>query len=204
MSRGVWPPPSVCLRWQGPWALGTCLMVRRLHVGERKPRIAGHPVRGRVTQIVQRPALAQIAGDPAEQLVDRKIAELAERARQRPPQRVILPGRDQPVHLRLMQAQPTNASGDAGSCIRREPLRITVTSCWPASTSPFITPSSSAARAPVETKNAIRARSRCDRSPANSSLNFSSGMHRGERRAIFGSELCPTGPPAPRWPLTWS
>ena len=46
---------------------------------------------------------------------------------------------------------------------------------------PLVTPSSSAARAPVETQNATRARSRFDGSDANNSSNSRSGMPLGMR-----------------------
>jgi hypothetical protein len=49
-----------------------------------------------------------------------------------------------------------------------------------------MTPSSSEARAPVEIQNATSARSRCEGSRANSSLNFSSGMCRGTLCASRG------------------
>ncbi len=51
---------------------------------------------------------------------------------------------------------------------------------------PVPAPSSSAARAPVETQNATSARSRCDPSPANSSSNRPSGIRRGIRCACRG------------------
>jgi hypothetical protein len=41
----------------------------------------------------------------------------------------------------------------------------------------------------VDTQNATSARSRCEPSCANSSLNISSGMHRGARRVCFGRYL---------------
>lgn len=53
--------------------------------------------------------------------------------------------------------------------------------CRPGSASAQVAPSSSEARAPVGTQNATSARSRCDPSPANSSLNCPSGMLRGAR-----------------------
>ena len=51
---------------------------------------------------------------------------------------------------------------------------------------PPVTPSSSSARAPVETQNATRARSRFDGSDANSSSNSRSGMLRGMRFGCRG------------------
>ena len=59
-------------------------------------------------------------------------------------------------------------------------------SCWPGSASPWVAPSSSDARTPADTQNATSARSRCELSAANSSLNFSSGICRGLRRASLG------------------
>ena len=47
----------------------------------------------------------------------------------------------------------------------------------------LVTPSSSSARAPVDTQNATRARSRFDGRDANSSSNIRSGMPRG---ILFG------------------
>jgi hypothetical protein len=48
------------------------------------------------------------------------------------------------------------------------------------------TPISSEARTPLEIQNAIIARSRFDRSAANSELNHSSGIERGIRRGTVG------------------
>jgi hypothetical protein len=46
--------------------------------------------------------------------------------------------------------------------MNRVPLRITVISCCPGSVSPVVAPSSSEARAPVDTQKATRALSRLD------------------------------------------
>ena len=59
-------------------------------------------------------------------------------------------------------------------------------SCWPGSASATVAPSSSDARTPADTQNATSARSRCEPSAANSSLNFSSGICRGLRTGTFG------------------
>ena len=68
----------------------------------------------------------------------------------------------------------------------REPLRTTVMSCWPGSAPEQVAVRSSDARAPVDTQNATRARSRCEGSRANSSLNTLSGICRGIRRGTRG------------------
>jgi hypothetical protein len=66
------------------------------------------------------------------------------------------------------------------------PLRSTVISCWPGSASPTVAPSSSEARAPVETQNATSARSRCEPNAANYASNRPSGMDRGARGTTLG------------------
>jgi hypothetical protein len=68
----------------------------------------------------------------------------------------------------------------------RDPLRITVMSCWPGSAPDRTALRSSDARAPAEIQNATRARSRFERSRANSSLNTVSGICLGTRRGTFG------------------
>ena len=74
--------------------------------GQRHGRVAGHPVGGQVPQVMQGPVGAERVVGPGEHPVGRVIAQLAERAAQRPPQRVVRPGRDQAVQLRLIQPQP--------------------------------------------------------------------------------------------------
>ena len=68
----------------------------------------------------------------------------------------------------------------------RDPLRTTAMSCWPGSAPEQVTPRSSEARAPVETQNATKARSRFEPSRANRSLNALSGICRGIRWGTLG------------------
>ena len=77
-----------------------------LHVSDRQPRITCHPVRSRMTKIMKCPAGAQRRVRPGEHRLCAVVGQPAERAQQRPPQRLIPPGRHQALHLRLIQPQP--------------------------------------------------------------------------------------------------
>ena len=158
-------------------------------------RVSSHPIRRGMPQIVQRPVRPQRGVGSGKHRPCRVIAQQPKRAPQRPPQRLVPPGRHQTGQLRLISRNHTNASGAAGNgCNARVPLRITVISCCPGSASATVAPNNSEARAPVETHNATSARSRCEPSCANSWSNLSSGMHRGARVTIFGRyrlQRCP-------------
>ena len=77
-----------------------------LQVGQRHGRVAGHPVGRRMTQVMQGPVRAHRRAGPREHQPGRIVGQCPERTPQRPPQRLIPPGGDQPVHLRLIQPQP--------------------------------------------------------------------------------------------------
>ena len=148
-----------------------------------------------MTKILQGPVRAQDGAGPGEHGPGRIVGQRPERPPQRPPQRLIPASGHQAGHLRLIQPQPHERIRGRGQLLQRPwPLRITVISCCPGSASAAVAPSSSDARAPVDTQNATSARSRCDPSPANSCPNFSSGICRGTRRAIFGRYLPPRSP----------
>jgi hypothetical protein len=70
-------------------------------------------------------------------------------------------------------------------------------SCWPGSAPERVTLRSSDARAPADTQNATSARSRCEPSRANSSLNTASGICFGILCGTFGrnSDTGTTRPP---------
>ncbi|WP_406203499.1 hypothetical protein [Streptomyces decoyicus] len=61
----------------------------------------------------------------------------------------------------------------------RLPLRITPMVRSPTTAPPCVTVSSSSARAPVATQKASKVLLRCERSPAKTSVYFSSGIRRG-------------------------
>ena len=97
------------------------------------------------------------------------VAQRPERAAQRPPQRVIRPGRDQAVHLRLIQPQPHERIRGSWQLLQMpRPLADHRDQLLPRVGVPARMPSSSQARAPVDTQNATSARSRCEPSAANS------------------------------------
>ena len=77
-----------------------------LHVGQRHGRIPGHPVCGSMTQVVKRPVRAEQGAGADEHRPGRVISQRAERAPERPPQRLVPARRNQAVHLRLVEAQP--------------------------------------------------------------------------------------------------
>ena len=83
----------------------------------------------------------------------------------------------QAAHLLLIQPQPHERVRRGRQLLHRpRPLADHRDQLLPGSASPAVAPSSSEARAPVDTQNATSARSRCEPSRANSSLNCSSGM----------------------------
>ncbi len=77
-----------------------------LHVSQRHLRIAGHPIRRGVPKIVQRPVRPQRGVGAGEHRPGRVVAQRAERAPQRPPQRLVAAGWHQTGHLRLIEPQP--------------------------------------------------------------------------------------------------
>ena len=77
-----------------------------LHVGDRHLRVACHPVGSGMTQVVQRPVRSQRLTRPAEHRAGRVIRQRPERAPQRPPHRVVRPGRHLAVRLLLVDPQP--------------------------------------------------------------------------------------------------
>ena len=102
-----------------------------LHIRQRHLRIPRHPVGSRMPKIMQRPVRPQHRVGPPEHRPRRVIGQRPERFPQRPPQRLVRPGR----HQALQSAPDTAAArqthpGEAGSCCStRVPLRITVISC---------------------------------------------------------------------------
>ena len=77
-----------------------------LHVGQRHLGVAGHPIGGSVTEIVQRPIGAQRAISSAEHPIGGVVGQRPQRSSQCPPQRVVGLSRDQAARLCLVQPQP--------------------------------------------------------------------------------------------------
>jgi hypothetical protein len=77
-----------------------------LDVGQRQLRIAGHPVGGGMSQVVQGPVGAQRGGGPAEHRPRRVVGQGPQRPAPGPPQRVVAPGRQRLVALALVEPQP--------------------------------------------------------------------------------------------------
>ena len=73
-----------------------------LHIGQRHLQV-GHPVRRGMPQIVQRSVRPQRGVGSGEHRPCRVIAQRPKRAPQRPPQRLVPPGRHQTDQLRLIQ-----------------------------------------------------------------------------------------------------
>jgi hypothetical protein len=88
----------------------------------------------------------------------------------------------------LIQPQPHERVRRGWQRLQRArlPFRITPMRWSAGSTWPWVTVSSSLARAPVEIQNASSARSRWDGKAANSSLNRSSGIALGMRLGALG------------------
>ena len=64
---------------------------------QRDLRVPGHPIGRRVAKIVQRPVRPQRGGGAGEHRPGRVIGQRPERSPQRPPQRLVPPGRHQPA-----------------------------------------------------------------------------------------------------------
>ena len=102
-------------------------------------RITGHPVRGGVPQVMQRPVRAEHRVGPLEHPVRCVIGQRPERLAQRPPQRLV-PARLVPARASApgTAAATRTRPREAGTCCSaRDPLRTTVISCWPGSASPL-------------------------------------------------------------------
>jgi hypothetical protein len=78
-----------------------------LHVGQRQLRVVGHPGRGAVSQVVQRPISAERGVDPLEHAVRRVVGQRSIRPAQRPPQRLPATARNAlPEQVPLIEPQP--------------------------------------------------------------------------------------------------
>ena len=174
-------------------------MVRDPHLTlAAAPAGPGQPVRRRVPQVMKRPVRSQNLVGPAEHCPGRRIGQHPERPPQRPPHRMARTSRHQAVHLLLVKTQPHECVRRAGSCwTARDPLRITVTSCWPGSIPPASTPSSSDARAPVEIQNASSARSRCEHQRREQLIELAIRDLPRDRRATRGRNSPARCPPNP-------
>lgn len=90
-----------------------------LHVGQRQGGVFGHAVGGGVAQRVQGDIGSDAIDDALEHAVNGVVAERAERAAAGPEQRLAAPGRDDVLHLELIEPQPHKGVGRSRQLLER-------------------------------------------------------------------------------------
>ena len=90
-----------------------------LDVGQRQRGIPGHPVRGGMPQVMQRPVGAEQRVRPLEHPVRSVVGQGGQRLAQRPPQRLPPPRGYPAAHLLLVKTQPDERVRRGGQLLSR-------------------------------------------------------------------------------------